>query len=69
MEGAVTFLQNRNSIDIHGLFCGKISLEDLNKPKIQKVLNKESIKLPNFVNDMDRYMSALDIVARTNHID
>ena len=69
MEGAVEFLQNRNTIDIHGLFSGKISLEDLKKPKIQKVLNKESIKLPTFVQDMDRYMSALDIIARTNHID
>ena len=29
LEGAVLFLQNRESIDIIGLFTGKISLEDL----------------------------------------
>ena len=68
LEGAVSFLQNRHTIDIIGLFTGKISLEDLAKPKIQKVLNKESIKLPPFVKDMDKYMNALDVIARTNHI-
>lgn len=68
LEGAVNFLQNRHNIDIIGLFTGKISLEDLMKPKIQKVLNKESIKLPPFMKDMERYMAALDIIARTNHI-
>ena len=29
LEGAVTFLQNRHTIDIIGLFTGKISFEDL----------------------------------------
>ena len=43
-------------------------MDDLNRPKIQKVLNKENIKLPTFVQDMDKYMAALDIVARTNFI-
>lgn len=68
LEGAVEFLQNRNNIDIIGLFTGKISMDDLNRPKIQKVLNKEGIKLPTFVQDMDKYMAALDIIARTNLI-
>lgn len=69
LEGAVEFLQHRHSIDIAGLFTGKISLEDLRKPKIQKVLNKESIKLPTFVQDWDKYMAALDVIAKTNHIE
>jgi len=69
LEGAVYFLKNRHTIDIIGLFTGKISLEDLARPKIQKVLNKENIKLPTFVADMDKYMSALDVIARTNLID
>lgn len=69
LEGAVYFLSARHTIDILGLFTGKISLEDLRKPKIQKVLNKENIKLPTFVSDMPKYMSALDIIAKTNHID
>ena len=69
LEGAVNFLKARHSIDIIGLFTGKISLDDLRKPKIQKVLNKEGIKLPDFVSDMPKYMSALDVIARTNHID
>lgn len=68
LEGAVEFLQNRHSIDIPGLFTGKISLEDLRKPKIAKVLNKDAIKLPPFFKDIDKYMGALDVIARTNHI-
>ena len=69
LEGAVDFLRHRLSIDIVGLFTGKISLEDLRKPKIQKLLNKDLIKLPTFMQDMDKYMAALDVIARTNHID
>ena len=69
LEGAVDFLRNRKNIDIVGLYTGKISLEDLRKPKIQKVLNKEGLKLPTFISDMEKYHAALDIVARTNHIE
>ena len=48
--------------------CGKISLDDLIKPNIAKKLEKDKIKLPPFIENMDEYMAALDIVARTNHI-
>jgi len=33
------------------------------------VLNKENLKLPTFVEDMEKYYAALDIIARTNHIE
>jgi hypothetical protein len=68
LEGAVNFLQERKTIDLIGLFCGKISIEDLKKPKIQKILNKERLVLPNFVDNMQDYERALDIIAECNLI-
>ena len=69
LEGSVAILKNRNKIDFKGLYCGKISLEDLSREQIQKKLNREQIKLPPFMDNMKLYMHALDIIARTNHID
>ena len=70
LEGAVNFLQERKNIDIEGLFCGKISLEDLKKPKIQKIINKDkdTISFPPFCSDWDAYLKALDHIAETNLI-
>lgn len=49
--------------------CGKISLEDLKKPTINKKLNKEEILLPPFMENMEDYMKALDVIADANHIE
>ena len=68
LEGAVRILQNRKILDFHGLLCGKISYDDLMKPNIAKKLEKDKIKLPPFIENMDEYMAALDIIAKTNHI-
>lgn len=68
MEGAVQILQERKNLDFHGLCCGKISLEDLKKPHIAKKLKKENITIPPFMEDMEKYMQALDIIATVNHI-
>ena len=68
LEGVVHILRNRKTIDFTGLFCGKISLEDLHRPSIAKKLNKDKIKVPNIIDKMDHYMAALDRIASTNHI-
>jgi hypothetical protein len=69
LEGAVQILKERNNIDFHGLFCGKISLEDLKKPGIAKLLNKQNLVLPRYMQDMERYREALDRIALINHIE
>lgn len=69
LEGAVAILQERHSLDFHGLCCGKISIEDMKKLASQKKLKKDLIKIPPFMRDMDTYMQALDIIAKVNHID
>ena len=46
-----------------------MSLDDLARPAIAKKLRKEKIRLPLIMENMDKYMAALDIIAKTNHID
>lgn len=69
LEGAIEFLQERNTLDIVGLCCGKISLEDIKRPKIYNNLRKEKNLVPLFMENWDSYMKALDIIAETNHIE
>ena len=38
-EGAVKILKNRKSINVEWLFAGKISIDDLKKPEIQRYFN------------------------------
>lgn len=68
LEGAVAILQDRKNLDFHGLYCGKISLEDLRKPHIAKKMKKDELTIPPYMKDMDKYMEALDIISAVNHI-
>lgn len=68
LEGIVNILQDRKNLDFHGLYCGKISLEDMKKPHIAKKMKKENLTLPPFMTDMDKYMEALEIISACNHI-
>lgn len=69
LEGVVQILRERKSIDFVSLYCGKLSLEDMKKPIIEKKIKKEGILLPTFMSNMDEYMKALDVIAKTNFID
>lgn len=51
LEGAVKVLQRRKTLNIMGLFCGKISLRDLTRRS--EILNYNGLLLPPFLNDMD----------------
>jgi len=48
--------------------CGKLSIEDVKKPLILKKLKKDCITIPPFMQDMDQYMAALDIISTVNNI-
>ena len=41
----------------------------MKKPIIEKKIKKEGILLPTFMSNMEEYMKALDVIARTNFID
>ena len=49
--------------------CGKINMEDMKKLSREGKLKKEQLVIPKFMENMDEYMRALDIIAETNHID
>ena len=49
LKGAVLLLQDRNNLDWEGLCSGKISLEDLRKPHIQKKIRREELIIPPFM--------------------
>ena len=69
LEGAVAVLRERRSIDFKLLYCGKLLLEDIKKPFIMKRAKLDTLVLPPFMENMDLYMKALDVIAKTNFID
>lgn len=68
LQGALTILKFRKQIDFVALFCGKISLSDLNRPFIVRLMNKKDIKLPVFMKNMQKFHKGLDILAKANFI-
>lgn len=67
LAGALSILKYRKHIDFVALFSGKISLSDLNRPFILRVMNTKNIKLPYFVQGWF-YNKALDTLAKANFI-
>jgi hypothetical protein len=65
----VAILKERKTLDFYGMCCGKINMEDMKKLSEAGKLKKDQIVLPKFMENMDEYMRALDIIAKTNHID
>ena len=68
LEGAINILKERKTLDFEGMFCGKLSLDDLKKNFIAKRLKKDNLILPPFMSNMDEYMNALDYIAKVTHI-
>lgn len=68
LAGAIRILRSRHLIDFQKFFMGKLSLEDYFRPEIQKRIKCEGGTLPVFLEDMPKYLSALDEIARTNGI-
>ena len=69
LEGEIMLLKERKTIDFIGLLCGKLSLDDLKRPAIERRLKKEGLLLPPFMQNMTEYMKGLDIIAKTNFIE
>lgn len=68
LEGAIQILRDRHNIDFISLYCGKLSLEDLKRPNIEKRIKRDEILLPTFMKNMDEYKKALEIIAKINCI-
>lgn len=47
------------------LYCGKLSLEDLKRPMIEKRIKRdEDLIFPTFMQNMDEYKKTLEIIAK-----
>ena len=69
LEGAIQILRERTNIDFLGLYCGKLSLEDLKRPMIEKRIKKDGgLILPTFMSNMDEYYKSLEVIAKTNFV-
>lgn len=69
LEGAIQILRERSAIDFIGLYCGKLSLEDLRRPMIEKRIKKDGgLIFPTFMRSMEDYSRTLEIIAKTNFI-
>ena len=69
LEGAYKILKERRNINFFALISGKISLEDLYRPFLMKILRLDNLMIPPFMRDMKKYMKGLDRIAKINFID
>jgi hypothetical protein len=69
LEGAYKILKERKNINFFALISGKISLEDLYRPFLMKILRLDNLMIPPFMRDMKKYMKGLDRIAKINFID
>ena len=65
-EGAVEILQKASTLDPVLLFCGKLSLSDMALSRVQRVVRRDGIVLPEFAKNVKEYGRALERVARAN---
>jgi len=66
-RGAVNILRNRHSINFKLLYCGKISVEELEM--VEPIAKLDNVKLPCFMQDMDKYIGQLGEIAKINNLD
>ena len=69
LTGALKLLELRNEVDWQMFYSAKLNIEDLKRKQIKKHLKKDGLVLPNFVKDVNEYISCLDVIAKHNFID
>jgi hypothetical protein len=66
LAGAYNILKDRKNINFLALIAGKISLYDLERPFLMKIIRTDNILVPPFMRDMKRFMKGLDKLAKIN---
>lgn len=66
--GAHEVLKNRKNIDFMELYAGKLNLIDAKRLAKKKLIDRQSIRLPYFMENMEKYKLTLDTIAETNFI-
>jgi len=63
LRGCVEILKNRKKLDFVMLYSGKIHYKDLPKLIKNNVIKTEHMKLPYFINNLDKYKEGMDRIA------
>ena len=67
-EGAVRILEQAHTVDLTLLFCGKLTLDDMKMTRVQRVVRREGVLLPEFARDLGQYRQRMIAVAKANGI-
>ena len=67
-EGAVKILEQVDTIDPALLFCGRITLDDMELSRVKRVVRREGILLPGFARNIYQYRKALRRISLANGI-
>ncbi|KRX01415.1 hypothetical protein PPERSA_01318 [Pseudocohnilembus persalinus] len=68
LRGAVKILQNIDKINFTNLHAGKITVKDCIRLTEKNQFNLDKLKMPYFINDMQKYKKALERIADVNFI-
>eukprot|EP00400_MALV-I_sp_L67-5_P000850 gene850-805_t len=68
LTGAMQILSDRNEIDFHELYMGKVSVRDARRLKESGIANVDSLTLPTFVLDQLDYKDRLNTIVTENNI-
>ena len=67
-EGAVSILQQVDTIDPVLLFCGRITLDDMKLSRVLRVVRRDGVLLPEFARNTNSYRKKLRQIAISNGI-
>jgi hypothetical protein len=66
IAGAVEILQNIDDLDFNVLFSGKVCVDEVNR--VHRLARKECIRLPTFLDNIEKYKKKLRHIALLNQI-
>ena len=68
-EGAVKILEQVDTIDPVLLFCGRITLDDMKLSRVQRVVRRDGVLLPEFARNIYKYRKQLRKISLANGIE
>ena len=68
-EGAVKILEEVDTLDPVILFCGRITLDDMKLSRVQRVVRREGVLLPEFARNIFKYKKQLRKISLANGIE
>ncbi len=67
-KGAIEILKNRRKINFTDLYSGKLDLKGAEILNYKNLISRQKILLPYFLQNQDKYLETLDVIAKANFI-